>query len=110
MLNGWVLVEPIKTDDTELKMKSIGLTLPDVTEKPERYGIVKHLSLPITEYLLDEYPPDTDDISVGDVVRLKYDANPKILGTKNNAYFNSDEPLIVTRRPYILGIMRNSMF
>jgi hypothetical protein len=110
MLNGWVLVEPIKTDDTRDRLKKLNIIMPDVTEKPEKYGTVRHIAPPVEEYLMNEYPPDTDDISVGDVVRLKFDANPKILGTKDNAYFNSEEPLIVTRRPYILGIMRNKIF
>lgn len=110
MLNGWVLVAPIATNDDANRMKNIGLVLPEVVEQPEKYGVVRHISEPITEYLLNEYPPDTDDISVGDVVRLKYEANPKIMGIQNNAYFQSDEPLIVTRRPYILGIMRESIY
>lgn len=110
LINGWVLVAPIATNDDANRMKKMGLVLPDVAEQPEKYGVVRYISEPITEYLMNEYPPDTDDISVGDIVRLKYEANPKIMGIQNNDYFQSDEPLIITRRPYILGIMRESIY
>ena len=112
ILNGWVFVEPIEYGQTkpqEIAERS-GLKLVHIEkhEAPEdRFGIVRFIGKPIEEYVnLDQ--SDTDEISVGDTILLKFKFNRR-LEHQTHLIF-SDKMLAVTRRPWIAGIIRDSLF
>ena len=112
VLNGWVLVEPIeylknKTDETAEKL-GIQIAGKRKREAPEdRYGIVRHIGVPCGEYV-NRDQCDTDEISEGDLVLMKFVFNRRLESNYHIKF--GDRMLIVTRRPWIAGIIKDSIF
>ena len=117
MLNGWVLVAPIKEKKMEAQMnlEKAGLVFPgiQITNNNKRelgigdlLGVVKYIGEPIYKYL--EGKPDTDEVGEGDTVVLKLPFNRR-LESSSHPFF-SDEELIVTRRSRIIGKLEERLF
>lgn len=105
MLNGWVLVEPIKeTDRIIRRAKKSGLIIPKMNKKHiiDRLGIVKYIGDPV-EYLFDDQY-DHPEIKKGDTVMFQWKTNRRLEpGAK---FFAKDQDLIVTRRCNLMAIMK----
>jgi hypothetical protein len=112
ILNGWVFIEPIEylKDKSQRMADEIGFSIVGKRkrEAPEdRYGIVRHIGKPVEEYLnLDQ--ADTNEISVGDVVMMKFAFNRRLESHYHLKF--SDKNLISSRRPWIAAIIRDSLF
>jgi hypothetical protein len=117
MLNGWVMCEPItQEDNTTMKhLKDIGFVFPGIkidNENRKKYSEgdklakVRYIGMPVEEYIddIDVH----DEISVDDIVILKWTANRR-LELYGNRFFGKTE-LIVTRRERIVGKFVESLF
>jgi len=108
MLNGWILVQPIKSEKIlrEESLKKLGIVFPTQPKEQslDKYGIVKYIGEPIEEYE-DEYfcGGDDDLVQVGDTVRFAMEYNRRLEQSPVFRWFSGDE-LIVTRRRNLLGI------
>jgi len=118
MLNGWCMVEPIDNpeDDLVKNLKKVGFIFPGITVtnenrkevgKGDKLAIVRHIGLPVESYLEDELE-EVDEISVGDTILLKWSANRR-LESPAHRFFSQTE-LIVTRRPRVVAILKDSLF
>ena len=116
MLNGWILVEPVKIEtETEKNLADAGVTIQKVTVEKDKireygindkYGIVKYIAPPIEERL--DGIPDADDISPGDTVVFLWNHNRRL---EHNAHkFFSEGELIVTRRERIIAKITDELF
>lgn len=118
MLNGWVGCEPIKDEERDVvkELKKLGVVFPSISltndnrrqqGSEDRLAIVRYIGLPVREYL-DQNLEEHDAVSVGDTVILKWTANRR-LEFDAGRFFGKTE-LIITRRPRIVGVMRDELF
>lgn len=118
MLNGWIACEPVPDEKSRVaaRLKSLGLVMPSLSVSDEnrrergeddKLAVVKYIGLPVREYL-DDTVEEHDQVSVGDVVILKWSANRR-LEFDAGRFFGKGE-LIITRRPRIVGKMSEDLF
>jgi len=109
MLNGWILLAPIKMDDEAIvsRLRNLGILLPSFAKESDKFAEVRYVGLPVEEYI-ESHKHDTDEISVGDTVRLNWAANRR-LECETHKFFSQEE-LIVSRRTNIAGVLRNMLF
>jgi hypothetical protein len=102
MLNGWILVEPFKEEEEALKerLHNLGIILSDYTGFPDKFATVRYIGKPVEEYF-DKEMEDTDEVSVGDVVRLVWGKNRRLENECHKWFSQAD--LIVTRRPRLIA-------
>lgn len=110
--NGWIFIEPIeylKTPEQQLAEKH-GLSFIKKKEEhapKDRYGIVRFIGKPVQEYLnLDQC--DTDEISVGDIVLMKFQYNRRLESHYHLRF--GDKMLIASRRPWVSAIIKEDLF
>ena len=103
MLNGWVLLEPIKdTEPWVIRAEKAGLIIPEGKKKvlADRIAKVMYIGDPV-EYLFDDQY-DYPEIKKGDTVMLKWKVNRRLEPFQK--FFAQDSDLIVSRRSNIMGI------
>jgi hypothetical protein len=117
MLNGWVMCEPITSEDNTIMkhLKEIGFIFPGIkidNDNRKKYSggdklaKVRYIGPPVDEYI-DETEVH-DEISVNDIVILKWTANRR-LELYGNRFFGNTE-LVVTRRERVVGKFTESLF
>jgi hypothetical protein len=117
MINGWILVEPVDApeDPTVTALKKSGLEFPGITITNDnrremgvvdKLGIIRHIGPPVDEYIDDI--EEIDDVNTGDVVVFKWGHNRRLESASHRFFGQTD--LIVTRRPRLVGVMREDLF
>ena len=116
MINGWILVEPEKTDeDIQQRIAKLGIIIPSVTITKEnqrqmgvidKLAVVRYIGDPVREYI--DGRSDHDDISVGDKIIFRLPFNRR-LESDMHRFFDQKE-LIVSRRTNIVAKVVDSLF
>jgi co-chaperonin GroES (HSP10) len=107
MLNGWVLCEPLPSEEEQVyeSAKKSGLWVPEQKQVTDRYGIIRYLGEPCMEYEDGkECGEDSDYYQVGDSVMFSMDYNRRLEQSELHKWFDG-KTYIVTRRRNLLGIV-----
>lgn len=108
MLNGWLLLEPLKPKDEEIVQRLLdkGIVIPKFTKEGDKYAIVRYMGEPVDEYL-EPTKHDTDEIALNDTVLMSWMANRRL--EQSSKFFDQKE-YIVSRRTNICAILKDVLY